>query len=103
MQRIRIKLKGYDHKVIEKALSVIIQNAASTGANVVGPIPLPTRKYKFAVMRSRHNQGYSMDHFIQKTHKRLIEIKDINSKTIDAITHLQLPAGVHIEVKPITS
>lgn len=97
--KIRIKIKGYDHKVVDKAVSVIMQNALNTGAKVVGPIPLPTRKYKVALIRSPHIDAASKEHFILKTHKRLIEILEPNPKTIDALTHLQLPAGVGIEIK----
>lgn len=99
MQRIRIKIKGYDHKVVDKAVGIIIQNAISTGAKIIGPIPLPTRKYKIAVHRSPHIDGKSKEHYLLKTHKRLIDIMEPNSKTIDSLTHLQLPAGVGIEIK----
>jgi small subunit ribosomal protein S10 len=99
MQRIRIKIKGYDYKVVDKAVAIIMQNAVSTGAKTVGPIPLPTRRYKVAVHRSPHIDAKSKEHFILKTHKRLIDILEPNAKTIDALTHLQLPAGVGIEIK----
>ena len=97
--KIRIKIKGYDHKVVDKAVAVIIRNAVGTGAKIVGPVPLPTRKYKVAVLRSPHVNAISKEHFMIKTHKRLIEILEPNAKTVDALTHLQLPAGVEIEIK----
>jgi small subunit ribosomal protein S10 len=99
MNKIRIKIKGYDHKVVDRSVVIIMENAASTGAKTVGPIPLPTRKYKIAVHRGPHIDAKSKEHFMLKTHIRLIEILEPNSKTIDALTHLQLPAGVGIEIK----
>lgn len=99
MQRIRIKIKGYDSKVVDKATTQIIETAIRTGAKTLGPIPLPTRKRKFTVNRSPHVYGKSKEHFELNTHKRLIDILEPTSKTIDSLTHLQLAAGVWIEVK----
>lgn len=98
-QKIRIKIKGYDSKVVENAVKQIIDTAIRTGAKVAGPIPLPTRKRKVTVLRSPHVDSKSKEHFEIRTHKRLIEILDPTSKTIDSLTHLQLAAGVGIEIK----
>lgn len=99
MQRIRIKIKGYDSKMVDKASQQIIETAIRTGAKTFGPIPLPTKQRKFSVLESPHVDAKSKEHFELKTHKRLIDIVDPTSKTIDSLTHLQLAAGVWIEIK----
>ncbi|MFQ5492853.1 MAG: 30S ribosomal protein S10 [Candidatus Dojkabacteria bacterium] len=99
MQKIRIKIKGYDSKVVDKASQQIIDTAVRTGAKTLGPIPLPTRRRIFVTLKSPHVYSKSKEHFEQNTHKRLIEIVDPTSKTIDSLTHLQLAAGVWIEIK----
>lgn len=99
MQRIRIKIKAYDAKIIDSAAKQIIDTASRTGAKTAGPIPLPTRRSVWAVQSSPFKFGNAMDHFEMRTHKRLIDILDPNQKTIDALTHLQLAAGVSIEIK----
>lgn len=99
MQKIRIKIKGYDPKVVDNAALQIIDTALRTGAKTVGPIPLPTIIKKFTVNRSPHIDAKSKEHFEMRTHKRLVEIVEPNSKTIDSLTHLQLAAGVGIEIK----
>lgn len=99
MQRIRVKLKGYDHKVVDKAAAMIITTVENSGARSVGPIPLPNRNWKMAVHRGPHVDAKSKEHFILTTHIRLIDIMDSNPKTIEDLTHLQLPAGVGIEIK----
>ncbi|KXK10051.1 MAG: 30S ribosomal protein S10 [Candidatus Dojkabacteria bacterium] len=99
MQRIRIKIKGYDSKVVDKATEQIIDTAVRTGAKTFGPIPLPTKSRRFTVHKSPHVDSKSKDHFELNTHKRLIDIVDPTSKTIDSLTHLQLAAGVWIEIK----
>lgn len=99
MQKLRIKIKGYDSKVVDNAARQIIETALRTGAKVIGPIPLPTRIRRFTVNRSPHVDVTSKEHFEMRTHKRLVDISDPNSKTIDALTHLQLAAGVGIEIK----
>jgi small subunit ribosomal protein S10 len=99
MDKIRIKIKGYDSKVIDNAAKQIIETALRSGAKTVGPIPLPTRIRRFTVNRSPHIDAKSKEHFEMRTHKRLIEILEPNSKTIDSLTHLQLAAGVGIEIK----
>lgn len=98
-QRIRVKLKAYDHRVIDKSSEQIIETALRTGAMVVGPVPLPTNIAKYAVIRSPHIDKRSMEHFEMRTHKRLIDILDPSDKTVDALMHLSLPVGVGIEIK----
>jgi small subunit ribosomal protein S10 len=99
MQKIRIKIKGYDPKVVDNAAGQIIDTALRSGAKVVGPIPLPTRRRLFTVLRSPHVNAKSKEQFEMRIHKRLIEILEPNSQTIDLLTHLQLAAGVEIEIK----
>lgn len=97
--KIRVKLKGYDAVVLDKSSKSIIETAISTGAKVAGPIPLPTRKRKIAVNRSPFIYKSSVEHFEIGTHKRVIDIIDPTPKTIDALQHLQMPAGVGIEIQ----
>jgi len=97
--KIRVKLKGYDSLVLDKSSKSIIETAISTGAKVAGPIPLPTRKRKIAVNRSPFVYKSSIEHFEINTHKRVIDIIDPTPKTIDALQHLQMPAGVGIEIQ----
>lgn len=99
MQKIRIKIKGYDNKVVDKAAQQIIETAVRTGAKAFGPVPLPTKKRRFTTLTSPHVDSKSKEHFQIHTHKRLIDIVDPTSKTIDSLTHLQLAAGVGIEIK----
>ncbi len=99
MQKIRVKLKGYDHKVVDKAAAMIITTVENSGAKSAGPVPLPNRNWKIAVHRGPHIDAKSKEHFIMITHIRLIEILEPNTKTIEDLTHLQLPAGVGIEIK----
>ena len=97
--KIRVKLKGYDAVVLDKSSKSIIETAISTGAKVAGPIPLPTRRRKVAVNRSPFIYKSSIEHFEIGTHKRVIDIIDPTPKTIDALQHLQMPAGVGIEIQ----
>jgi len=97
--KIRVKLKGYDSLVLDKSSRSIIETAISTGAKVAGPVPLPTRKRKIAVNRSPFVYKSSIEHFEINTHKRVIDIIDPTPKTIDALQHLQMPAGVGIEIQ----
>ncbi|MDY0096884.1 MAG: 30S ribosomal protein S10 [Candidatus Dojkabacteria bacterium] len=97
--KIRVKLKGYDSVVLDRSAKSIIETAISTGAKVAGPIPLPTRKRKVAVNRSPFIYKSSIEHFEIGTHKRVIDIIDPTPKTIDALQHLQMPAGVGIEIQ----
>ena len=98
-QRIRIKLKSYDHRILDQSAEQIVEAAERTGAAVIGPVPLPTHIRKFCVIRSPHVDKDSREQFEIRTHKRLIDIVDPTSKTIDALTTLNLPAGVDIEIK----
>ena len=97
--KIRVKLKGYDAVVLDKSSKSIIETAISTGAKVAGPIPLPTRRRKVAVNRSPFIYKSSIEHFEIGTHKRVVDIIDPTPKTIDALQHLQMPAGVGIEIQ----
>ena len=97
--RIRIKIRAYDHKIIDQSTRMIIDTAERTGAKVVGPIPLPTEKKKYTVNRSSFVHKDSRDQFEMRTHKRLVDIQDPTPKTIDSLMSLSLPAGVDIEIK----
>ena len=98
-QKIRIKLKGYDHKILDHSSERIVKTAERSGAVVSGPIPLPTEIVKYTVLRSPHVDKKSREQFEIRTHKRLIDIVEPNPKTVDALMHLDLPAGVDIEIK----
>lgn len=98
-QSIRIKLKAYDHKLLDKSSDKIIKTAKTSGAIVSGPIPLPTRRSVYTVLRSPHVDKKSREQFEMRVHKRLIDIHNANPKTIDQLMKLELPAGVHIEIK----
>jgi len=98
-QKIRIKIKGYDHKIVDQSVEQIVETAERTGAVVVGPVPLPTQIEKFCVLRSPFIDKDSREQFEIRTHKRLIDILGPTSKTIDALTQLQLPSGVEIDIR----
>jgi len=98
-QNIRIRLKAFDHRILDTSTREIVNTAKRTGAQVRGPIPLPTRIEKFTVNRSPHVDKKSREHFEMRTHKRLIDIHQASAKTMDALMHLDLPAGVDIELK----
>ena len=97
--RIRVKLKGYDSVVVDKSAKRIIDTAISTGAKVAGPIPMPTKRKKVAVNRSPFIYKSSIEHFEISTHKRVIDILEPTPKTIDALQHLEMPAGVGIAIQ----
>jgi small subunit ribosomal protein S10 len=97
--KIRIRLKAFDHAVIDQTASDIVRTAQKTGARVSGPIPLPTRVQRWTVLRSPHIDKKSREQFELKTHKRVIDIMDSRPQTIDALTKLDLPAGVDVEIK----
>jgi small subunit ribosomal protein S10 len=97
--KIRIRLKAYDHRVLDQSAQRIVETAERTGARVVGPVPLPTRIERFTVMRSPFIDKNSQEHFEIRTHKRLIDVLEPDSKTIDTLMRLNLPAGVDIEIK----
>lgn len=98
-QRIRIRLKAFDHKILDQSARQIVETAQRTGADVAGPVPLPTEKNRFTVMRSPFIDKDSQEHFEMRTHKRLIDVLDPTPKTVDALMRLNLPAGVNIEIK----
>jgi small subunit ribosomal protein S10 len=98
-QKIRIRLKAYDHEVVDQSAKKIVDTAQRTGARVAGPIPLPTERSLYTVIRSPHVNKDSREHFQMKTHKRLIDILDPTPKTVDSLMRLDLPAGVDIEIK----
>jgi len=98
-QRIRIKLKAFDHRVLDASAKQIVESAQRTGAVVAGPVPLPTRIRKYTVMRSPFIDKKSRDQFETRTHKRLIDIFEPTSRTVDTLMRLQLPSGVDIEIK----
>ena len=97
--RIRIRLKGYDHSLVDQAAEKIVETAKATGAQVSGPIPLPTEKEVITILRAVHKYKDSREQFEQRTHKRLIDILRPSNKTVEALTGLELPAGVDIEIK----
>ncbi len=98
-QKIRIKLRAYDHRLLDLSTQDIVETAKKTGASISGPVPLPTRHEIFTVLRSPHVDKKSREQFLLKTHKRLIDIVNPTAKTIDALRKLDLPAGVHVEIK----
>lgn len=97
--RIRVRLKSYDHRVIDEAAAKILETALATGAKIVGPVPLPTEKKRVTVITSPHTDKDAQEHFQILTHKRLIDIEEPTGKTVDSLMHLELPAGVGIEIK----
>ena len=99
LQKIRIKLKAYDHALLDQSAAKIVETAKKTGAEVSGPIPLPTEKEVVTILRAVHKYKDSREQFEQRTHKRLIDITSATAKTTDALTKLDLPAGVDIEIK----
>ena len=98
-QKIRIRLKAFDHKLLDQAAQKIVETAKKTGAKVSGPVPLPTEKNVFTILRSPHVNKDSREQFEMRTHKRLIDIFDHNQKTVEALMRLDLPSGVEIEIK----
>ena len=98
-QRIRIKLMAYDHRLLDVSAGEIVETAKRTGAMIAGPIPLPTRREIFTVLRSPHVDKKSREQFQIKTHKRILDIINPTAKTIDALKKLDLPAGVYVEIK----
>lgn len=98
-QKIRIRLKAYDHKLLDLSASQIVDTAKRTGASVSGPIPLPTEKNVYTILRSPHVNKDSREQFEMRTHKRLIDILEATPKTVDSLMRLDLPSGVDIEIK----
>ena len=97
--KIRIRLKGYDHNLVDQAAEKIVDTAKRTGAQVSGPIPLPTEKEVVTILRAVHKYKDSREQFEQRTHKRLIDITAPSQKTVDALSRLEMPAGVYIDIK----
>jgi small subunit ribosomal protein S10 len=98
-QRIRIRLKAFDHRILDQSAAQIVETAQNTGARVSGPVPLPTHIQKFTVIRSPFIDKDSREQFEMRTHKRLIDIVEPTPRTVEALTRLNLPAGVDIEIK----
>ncbi len=98
-QKIRIKLKSYEHTLIDQSAERIVETAKRTGARVSGPIPLPTEREIVTILRATHKYKDSREQFERRTHKRLIDIMNASAKTVDAMSKLELPAGVEIEMK----
>ena len=98
-QKIRIRLKAYDHTILDQSAARIVEAAKKTGAEVSGPIPLPTEKEVVTILRAVHKYKDSREQFEQRTHKRLIDIITPNQKTVDALSRLEMPAGVNIDIK----
>jgi small subunit ribosomal protein S10 len=97
--KIRVRLKAYDYRVIDEAARKILETALSTGATIVGPVPLPTHIKSFTVLASPHTDKNAQEHYEIRTHKRVVDIVNPTSKTIDSLMHLELPAGVGIQIK----
>jgi len=98
-QKIRIRLKAYDHKLLDKSVSDIIKKVKETGAQVSGPIPLPTKMHKYTILRSPHVDKKSREQFEMRIHKRLIDIMEPNNDTVEKLRNLDLPAGIDVEIK----
>ena len=98
-QKIRIKLKAYDHNLVDLAAEKIVETAIKMGSKVCGPIPLPTEKEIVTVLRATHKYKDSREQFESRTHKRLIDIYNANAKTVDSLTRLDLPAGIDVKIK----
>ena len=97
--RLRVKLKSYDHRVLDNTCDSLLDTALRTGAKIVGPIPLPTAKKIITILTSPHGDKNARDHFQVLTHKRLIDIYNTSLRTVDSLQHLDLPSGVEIEIK----
>lgn len=98
-QKIRIRLKAYDHKILDQSVKRIVETIERTGAKICGPIPLPTKISRFTVIKSPHADKDAREQFEIRVHKRLIDILESNPKTVDALMGMNLPTGVHVEVK----
>jgi len=98
-QKIRIRLKAYDHQIVDQSAQKIVETVLRTQAKIRGPVPLPTEKHRYTVIRSPHKYKDSREHFEMRIHKRLIDIVEPSPKTVDSLQRLELPAGVDIEIK----
>lgn len=101
MSKVRIRLKAYDHRVLDSACAKIVETVKRTGGVVSGPVPLPTEIQKITVLKAVHKYKDSREQFEMRTHKRLIDIKDPSKATMDSLTHLDIPSGVEIDIKTI--
>ena len=99
MSKLRIRLKAYDHRVLDTAVGKILETVKRTGGVVSGPVPLPTEIQKITVLRAVHKYKDSREQFEMRTHKRLIDIKDRSKETMDALQHLDIPSGVEVDIK----
>ena len=97
--RVRIKLKAYDHRILDNATAKIVETIKRSGGEVIGPVPLPTDIEKFTILRAVHKYKDSREQFEMRTHKRLIDVKNPSKEVIDALAHLDLPSGVDIQIK----
>lgn len=97
--KIRVRLKAFDHRILDEAVRKIMQSVLASGSDVVGPIPMPTNKKRFTVLRSPHTDKDAREHFEMRTHIRVLDILNPTGKTIDSLMHLELPAGVGIQIK----
>ena len=98
-EKVRIKLKAYDHRILDTAAKKIVETVKRTGGEISGPVPLPTEVEKFTILRAVHKDKDSREQFEMRTHKRLIDIKNPSKETMDALVHLDLPSGVDIQIK----
>lgn len=98
-KKVRIRLKAYDHRVLDNAATKIVETVKRSGGDISGPVPLPTEIEKYTILRAVHKDKDSREQFEMRTHKRLIDIKNPSKETIEALTHLDLPSGVDIEIK----
>lgn len=98
-EKIRIRLKAYDHRILDRATAKIIETVKRSGGEVSGPVPLPTEIEKYTILRAVHKYKDSREQFEMRTHKRLIDIKNPNKETVEALKHLDLPSGVDIQIK----
>jgi len=99
MEKIRIRLKSFDHRLLDQSVKDIVIKAKRTGASVAGPIPLPTKIHRFCVLRSPHVDKRSREHFEMRIHKRMLDISDYNNETIEELQKLDLPAGIEVEIQ----
>ena len=98
-EKIRIRLKAYDHRILDNAATKIVETIKRSGGVISGPVPLPTEVQKFTILRAVHKYIDSREQFEMRTHKRLIDVKNPSKETMDALTHLDLPSGVYVEIK----
>ena len=101
MSKVRLRLKAYDHRVLDAAAAKIVETVKRTGAEISGPVPLPTEIQKITVLKAVHKYKDSREQFEMRTHKRLIDIKDPSKETMDALQHLDIPSGVEVSIKTI--